>query len=145
MPRRASFTDSSLPWKERLKILLTGKATWLSIIYMILMLPIGIIYFTVMVTLVAVSVALIASPILAYVFNIPVGTYIDGDVIWHLPKYLTPLFAFVGIGLGTAYPARLPLGGQDPRQICQGAAGQRLKIADLTEDGRPVAATQPTG
>ncbi len=52
MPRRASFTDSSLPWKERLKILLTGKATWLSIIYMILMLPLGIIYFSVSVTLI---------------------------------------------------------------------------------------------
>ena len=101
MPRRASFTDSSLPWRERLKILLTGKATWLSIIYMILMLPIGIIYFTAVVTLVSVSLALIASPILAYVFNLPVGTYIDGDVIWQLPEYLTPLFAFVGIGLGT--------------------------------------------
>ena len=102
MPRRASFTDSSLPWKERLKILLTGKATWLSIIYMILMLPLGIIYFTAIVTLVSVSLALIASPIAAYVFNVPVGTFIDGDVVWQLPNYLTPLFSFVGIGLGTA-------------------------------------------
>ena len=101
MPRRASFTDSSLPWSTRLKILLTGKATWLSIIYMILMLPLGIIYFTAVVTLVSVSLALIASPILAYVFNLPVGTYIDGDVIWQLPNYLTPLLAFLGVGLGT--------------------------------------------
>jgi len=29
MPQRASFTDNSLPWKERLKHLLTGKSTWL--------------------------------------------------------------------------------------------------------------------
>jgi uncharacterized membrane protein len=101
MPRRASFTDSSLPWSERLKILLTGKATWLSWIYMILMLPLGIIYFTVVVTLVSVALALIVSPILAYVFNIPVGTFVNGDVVWQLPEYLTPLLSILGIGLAT--------------------------------------------
>lgn len=102
MPRRASFTDSSLPWKERLKILLTGKATWLSFIYMILMLPLGIIYFTAMVTLISVSLALVASPILSYVFNIPIGTVYNGDVIWQLPEYLTPLFSVLGVVLATA-------------------------------------------
>lgn len=101
MPRRASFTDSSLSWGERLKILLTGKATWLSWIYMILMLPLGIIYFTAVVTLVALSLALIASPILTYVFNIPVGTIIDGDVIWRIPEYLTPLLSVLGVVLAT--------------------------------------------
>ena len=102
MPRRASFTDSNLPWKERLKILLTGKATWLSWIYMILMLPIGVINFTAIVTLVSVSLTLIASPILAYVFNIPFGTWSNGIAVWSLPDYLTPLFALLGVGLGTA-------------------------------------------
>ena len=102
MPRRASFTDSSLGWVERLKQLLTGKATWLSWIYMVLMLPLGIIYFTVMVTLISLALGLIASPVLAYWFNIPVGTFSNGDVIWSLPKYFTPLLAFVGMGLGTA-------------------------------------------
>ena len=102
MPRRASFTDSSLSWGERLKILLTGKATWLSIIYMILMLPLGIIYFTVMVTLISISLGLIVSPILAYVFNLPIGSFINGDVVWQLPDYLTPLFSVLGVFLGTA-------------------------------------------
>ena len=99
--RRASFTDSSLPWSERLKILLTGKATWLSWIYMILMLPLGIIYFTAVVTLVAVSLALTVSPVLAYVFNLPVGTFIEGDVVWQLPNYLTPLLSAGGVLLAT--------------------------------------------
>ena len=101
MPRRAAFTDSSLPWKERLKILLTGKATWLSWLYMILMLPLGIIYFTAVVTLVTLSLALIVSPVLSYVFNIPFGTYIDGNVIWQLPEYLTPLLSALGVALAT--------------------------------------------
>ncbi len=100
MPRRASFTDSSLPWMERLKLLLTGKSTWLSWIYMILMLPLGIIYFTVMVTLISISLALIASPILSIVFNIPVVTNPNGN--WYMPEYLTHLLAILGVGLATA-------------------------------------------
>jgi uncharacterized membrane protein len=102
MPRRASFTDSSLGWGERLKQLLTGKSTWLSWIYMILMLPLGIIYFTVMVTLISVALTSIASPVLAIVFNIPIMTIYDGDIIWHLPEYLTPLLAALGVALATA-------------------------------------------
>jgi len=102
MPRRASFTDSSLPWKERLKILLTGKATWLSWIYLILMLPIGIIYFTVMVTLISLALACIASPVAAYVFHLPFGSFSNGQVIWALPEYLTPLLAAAGVALASA-------------------------------------------
>jgi hypothetical protein len=102
MPRRASFTDSNLPWKERLKILLTGKATWLSWIYMILMLPLGIIYFTVVVILVAVALALLFSPVLAYVFDVPISTFSYGVEIWSLPNYLTPLLSMLGVGLVTS-------------------------------------------
>lgn len=102
MPRRASFTDSSLGWKERLKQLLTGKSTWLSSIYMILMLPLGIIYFTVMVVLISISLALVATPIAAIVFNVPFEAISYGEVIWHMPDYLTPLVAVVGVLLATA-------------------------------------------
>jgi hypothetical protein len=101
MPRRASFTDSSLSWIERLKQLLTGKATWLSWIYLMLMLPLGIIYFTLAVSLISVALALVATPILAYVFHLPVGTFSNGEVIWYLPDYLTPLLAALGVLLAT--------------------------------------------
>ena len=101
MPRRASFTDSSLGWKERLKILLTGKATWLSWLYLILMLPLGVIYFTMMVSLIAVALACLASPILVYVFHLPIVTIANGEVVWKLQEYLTPLLAAAGLALGT--------------------------------------------
>lgn len=102
MPRRASFTDSSLGWKERLIQLLTGKSTWLSIIYLVLMLPLGVLYFTVIVTLVSVALAFIGTPILAYVFDLPIGIFINGLEIWTLPDYLTPLLSVLGVGLATA-------------------------------------------
>jgi len=108
MPRRASFTDSNLGWKERLKLLLTGKSTWLSWIYMVLMLPLGIIYFTVMVTLISLALAFIAVPIAVIVFNLPIEPITIGQVIWIIPDYLTPLFAVFGVFLatGTMHVAR---------------------------------------
>jgi len=102
MPRRASFTDNSLGWMERLKQLLTGKSTWLGLLYMLLMLPLGIIYFTVMVTLIALAAGFIAAPIAAIVFNVPFEAISYGEVIWYLPDYLTPLIAVLGVLLATA-------------------------------------------
>lgn len=87
MPRRASFTDSSLPWKERLKILLTGKTTWLAIIYMILMLPLGVIYFSVTVTIIALALGFIAAPVGSLVMinlGIPFEILASGDLVWYL-------------------------------------------------------------
>ena len=101
MPRRASFTDNSLGWKERLIQLLTGKSTWLGLLYMVLMLPLGIIYFTVMVTLIALALAFIAVPIAAIVFNVPFEAISYGEVIWYVPNYLTPLIAVFGVLLAT--------------------------------------------
>lgn len=102
MPRRASFTDNSLGWKERLVQLLTGKSTWLGLLYMILMLPLGIIYFTVIVTLISLALGCIAAPIAAIVWNVPIFDGIsNGEVIWQLPDYLTPLVAVFGVFLAT--------------------------------------------
>ena len=103
MPRRASFTDSSLTWKERLKLLLTGKSTWLSAIYMILMLPLGIIYFTVMVTVIAIAVSFIATPIGAIVMmsqNIPFEIFSTGDMVWVISDTAGFLITLVLSGLG---------------------------------------------
>lgn len=68
---------------------------------MILMLPLGIIYFTIMVTLIALAGAFIAAPIAAIVFNVPFEAISYGEVIWHLPDYLTPLIAVLGVLLAT--------------------------------------------
>jgi hypothetical protein len=63
MPRRAQFSDTHKGLWNRFKDMFTDKYTWFSMIYMILMLPLGIAYFTVFVTLLSVSAALVAQPI----------------------------------------------------------------------------------
>jgi hypothetical protein len=108
MPRRASFTDSSLPWGERLKILLTGKATWLSWIYMILMLPLGVLYFSVMITFIALALGLIASPvgvIIMLIRDIPISIIHTHNFTWVLNPsqaiLLSLVIACVGVGIIT--------------------------------------------
>jgi hypothetical protein len=101
MPRRASFTDSGLGWIERLKHLLTGRSTWLGLLYMILMLPLGIIYFTVIVALISISVAFIITPIATIFFNLPFTIDFDANHTYLLPAWLTPLVSVLGLALAT--------------------------------------------
>jgi hypothetical protein len=109
MPRRASFTDSSLPWKDRLIQLLTGKSTWLSWLYLILMLPLGVIYFTVMITLIALSLSFVLTPLASLVMisrDIPIYVINSGDIVWSISDSSAILLslglAVLGAMLGTA-------------------------------------------
>lgn len=64
MPRRPPYTERERPWLQRIAAMLTDPRTWATLFYMILMLPLGIAYFTIVVALTSVSLALIATPIL---------------------------------------------------------------------------------
>ncbi len=102
MPRRPIFIDRNLKLWDRFKILFNDSRTWLAIIYMILMLPLGIIYFSLFVTLFSVSLAFIASPILRIIFGPEFINYGDGlitNVILPSPDYLVPILFIIGIVL----------------------------------------------
>lgn len=98
MPRRPLFLDNNLGWWERLKDLL-GKRTWLAIIYMLLQLPLGILYFTVFITLISLSLSFIAAPVLQIVFDEPV---IHIGNAYYMPDWSTPLMTLGGVVLLTA-------------------------------------------
>jgi hypothetical protein len=72
MPRRPLYYRKKLGFWPRIKTMLTDKHTWLSMIYMILQLPLGVFYFSLMVTLISISIFAIASPILQLGFDIPI-------------------------------------------------------------------------
>lgn len=65
MPRRPEYPVRDAGWIERIKAMLTDIRTWTTMLYMVLMLPLGVAYFTFAITTVTTSVALIVSP-LAY-------------------------------------------------------------------------------
>jgi len=99
MPRRPLFYRKNMGWWQRFKQLVADKHTWLSLVYMILQLPLGIICFTVLVTLTAVSLCFIALPILQLGFDVPVS-YING-VAYYLVGWMLPLTVMTGILLAT--------------------------------------------
>ena len=64
MPRRPLYQDTTSSWLDRIKALFTDSRTWLSLMYMVLMLPLGIIYFTIAATLLIISAGFIAAPVI---------------------------------------------------------------------------------
>lgn len=100
MPRRQLFYQRDTGWWIRFKTMLNEKYTWLSVIYMIVHLPLGIIYFTVFITLTALSLYGIALPVLQLIFHIPVN-YSNG-FSYYLAVWLLPFTVIAGVLLAVA-------------------------------------------
>jgi uncharacterized membrane protein len=64
MPRRPVYQTAGRGWMERIKALFADSRTWLSLMYMVLMLPLGVIYFSITVTLLTLSAGFVAAPVL---------------------------------------------------------------------------------
>ena len=107
MPRRQVFYDRSLDWKQKLTKLVTDKHTWLSILYLILQLPLGILYFTAIVTFGSLGVGLIAAPFAQGIFGLPIISM--GTQIYYVPVWLMPFVVLLGafILLATLHLAKL--------------------------------------
>lgn len=63
MPRRPPYTERDRPWLKRIASMLTDPRTWATLLYMLLMLPLGIAYFTIVIVLSCVSLALLLAPV----------------------------------------------------------------------------------
>ena len=81
MPRRPHNPERNLPWLDRIKAMLVDPRTWSTLLYMAGMLPLGIVYFTVAVTGLAVSLVLIGSPIAYFFFDGQAGVLLDGHQV----------------------------------------------------------------
>lgn len=103
MPRRPLYANRGKPMLERIKELFSDPRTWSTLLYMVLMLPLGIIYFTVTVTFLSVGLAFTFAPIL-YVFadrryvNVSVDDISIGFM--YLPPVVSlPLMLLLGVAL----------------------------------------------
>ncbi len=92
MPRRPLYTEKGQPWLTRITGMFTDPRSWSTILYMLLMLPLGIVYFTTCVTALSLSFGFIAAPF-AWLLGHG-GVYISGysgpDLDW-LTLLLFPL------------------------------------------------------
>jgi hypothetical protein len=99
MPRRPLFAQPGLTWGERLKALINDKHTWLSLLYFILQMPLGVLYFSLMVTLILFSLGIIIIPIGQWIFRFP--TYQVNSVGYYLPVWSLLLIQLGGFLLLT--------------------------------------------
>jgi hypothetical protein len=84
MNGRPLFPEGTVNWLQRSKALLADKRTWSSLLYLVLQMPLGVIYFALAVTLIAISLALVAGPFVQVWMHFPVIT------IGSTPLYVPP-------------------------------------------------------
>ena len=95
MTRRPPYTDREQPLLARIGHMFTDPRSWSSLFYMIAMLPLGIIYFTVFVTGLSVSLGFIAAPFAQSIWGLPVAEV--GDISYYMPPWLYPVELAVGV------------------------------------------------
>ena len=101
MPRRPLFSHQGMKWFDRLKALLTDKATWLMLVYMIIQFVLGVVYFVSIVTVLSFSLSFIAIPVLQEWFG--QGAIFNNGVRFFFPAWSYPLFVLGGILLWTTF------------------------------------------
>lgn len=95
MPRRPFMVPPQGNWIERVKFWVKDKRTWLTILYMVLRLPLGIVYFVVTVTFLSFAFAFIAAPFAQLLFDLPLIQVFERS--YYLPFAAFPLFWLAGI------------------------------------------------
>jgi hypothetical protein len=94
MPRRPPYADRSLPLLTRIGEMFVDPRTWSTLVYQLLMLPLGIAYFTVAVVALSFVLATAAQPI-AQLYN-------DGNQFWWIctpvdhPLWMLPITLAAG-------------------------------------------------
>jgi uncharacterized membrane protein len=118
MPRRPLYSARGKGWMERIKDMFIDPRTWSTVLYMLAMLPLGILYFTVIVTFLTLAISFILAPVLLgfgafddwYLSGHWIGpiTLNDYEVSTTLGWWEYPIVFVLGIALlfGTMHLAR---------------------------------------
>jgi uncharacterized membrane protein len=102
MPRRPLFSHQGMKWFDRLKALLTDKATWTMLVYMIVQFVLGTVYFVVIVTVLSFSLSFVAIPVMQEMFHQGVIMF-NNRVVYTFPGWTYPLWAIGGFLLWTIF------------------------------------------
>lgn len=81
MPRRPLYAERGKPLLQRIADMFTDPRTWSTMLYFLAMLPLGIIYFTITVTMIAIALSFIAAPVAVWFFGVDAGIGVGG---WQL-------------------------------------------------------------
>ena len=98
MPRRPLYGARGKPLLERIKDMFLDPRTWSTVLYFLAMLPLGIVYFTLAVSLASVSLSLILAP-LALLPGVHFNLWMFGIDIPVQAPWLLPLLTIAGVVL----------------------------------------------
>jgi uncharacterized membrane protein len=101
MPRRPLFSHQDMKWFDRLKALVTDKATWLMLVYMLIQFVLGTIYFVVFVTVLSLSLAFFALPFIQLFWDVPVMQWNDQYIF--APYWMLVVLSLGGVLLWTSF------------------------------------------
>ena len=91
MPRRPVHPGPSASWLSRIGDMLKDVRTWTTLLYLLLMLPLGIIYFTIAVTGLSIGLRLALSPLVV----------LAGDFGWIPPELFSNVLEIGGVSYGS--------------------------------------------
>ncbi|MFH1277366.1 MAG: sensor domain-containing protein [Candidatus Eisenbacteria bacterium] len=88
MPKRTVFSKRHLGWWGQLKAWIVDGRTWTTVVYFLLMMVLGTLYFSIFITLIAISLGLVATPFVEMIVRFggldaqTVGTWLPGWLLW---------------------------------------------------------------
>jgi uncharacterized membrane protein len=94
MPRRPRYPQKDKPMMERIKEMLGDRRTWTTMLYFLLMLPLGLLYFTVATIGLVSGLSLILGPLSALLFE-GGGIHMDGVLVT-----AEPVVGLIAVPLG---------------------------------------------
>jgi uncharacterized membrane protein len=105
MPRRPVYVDREKSLLSRIGEMFTDPRTWTTMLYFLLMQPLGTFYFSVAITLIALSLACVAVPVLVWVGfgsidtsgGWPLALFSGDGVTTTLAAWMLPLCLVVGV------------------------------------------------
>ena len=100
MPRRPMFSRKDVSFWQKTKSLFADRLTWTALVYLAFQMPLGIIYFTVTVTLIGTGIWLIFWPIIAASSGMP--TFVSSFYEYYMSPWLIPVWIICGGLLITA-------------------------------------------
>jgi uncharacterized membrane protein len=100
MPRRARYAERNVGIWQRFKNMLGDERTWFSIIYMILQLPLGVLYFSLLISLISVALWTIAWPVISICIGQPL--FMTANHAYYATGWLIPIVIIAGLVILTA-------------------------------------------
>jgi hypothetical protein len=100
MPRRPVFTRQDIGFWQKIKNIFLDRYTWTALVYMFLQMFLGIIYFSVFVSLISVSLWLVFQPIFGLAWDVP--SFVIGNYGYYTSGWVLPFSIIGGVLLLTA-------------------------------------------